>query len=290
MSRRTGLAALAGGLAFVGAAEAVELVLDGSFENTVNSSSPIIKTGGTATPGVGGGWSIFSTYAYSTSYTLPLTNGLGVAIGGAQFLRPYPSGTYGISLSSDTVTQTVSLTAGTTLTPAKIDGGQASYTMSAWFSSYLAQGDYSDLTLTFLDGSMNPIDNPVALGGQDFVNAIPTAPNSKYSDAKYWAQDVRNGTIPTGARNAQILIQATSVSGAPDGYVDLVSLDVGDINATTPFVASADPPDKAVNVGPVVAVKVQLQDRVTAVDTNTVRLYVDSKLVSPAIQKDGTNT
>lgn len=289
-NRRMGLAALAGGLAFVGAAEAVELVLDGNFENTVNSSSPIIKTGGTANPGIGGGWSVFSTYAYSTLYTLPLTNGLGVNIGGAQYLRPYPSGTYGISLSSDTVTQTVSLTSATGLTPAKIDAGEGNYTMSAWFSSYLTQGDYSDLTLTFLDSTTNIIGTAVALGGQDFVNAIPTAANSKYTDAKFWGQDVRNGTIPTGARNAQILIHATSVSGAPDGYVDLVSLDVVDKSLTTPFVASANPPDRAVNVGPVVALSLELQDRTTAVDTNSIRLYLDNSLVPALVQKSTTNT
>src|ERR1041385_1548383 len=115
-SRRMGLAALAGGLAFVGTAEAVELLADGSFENTVPSSNPIVNTGGKANPGIGGGWSIFSTYAYSANYTMPLTNGLGANIGGQQFLRPYPSGTYGIAQSSTNVSQTVSLTASTTLT------------------------------------------------------------------------------------------------------------------------------------------------------------------------------
>ena len=66
-----GLAVLTGGLAFVGAAEATELVIDGSFENTKPSSSPIVKVGGVPSPGVGGGWSTFSTYLYSTLYTLP---------------------------------------------------------------------------------------------------------------------------------------------------------------------------------------------------------------------------
>src|SRR2546421_7691152 len=141
-TRRMGLAILAGGLAFVGTADATELIADGSFENTTPSSSPIVKVGGTAKPGVGGGWSSFSTYLYSTLYTLP-----GPAGSGAQFLRPYPSGTYGITQSSQTMTQLVSLTASTTLTAAKIDSGLGRFTLSAWFSSYLAQGDYSDLTL-----------------------------------------------------------------------------------------------------------------------------------------------
>src|SRR5579862_672271 len=295
-SRRVGLAALAGGLAFVGAAEATELVLDGSFESAVLSpGSTIIGIGGKSNPGIGGGWSIFSTYTYSTLYTLPLTNGLGVNIGGAQFLRPYPPGVLSINNSSDTVTQTVSLTAGSTLTGAKIDAGQGNYTMSAWFSSYQTQGDYSDLTLTFLDANTNAIGTAVALGGSNFVYAIPTGPNAKYNSdpsvwVKYWAQDVRTGTIPSGARNAEILIHATSVVGSPDGYVDLVSLNVVDASHSTPFVSSSDPTDKAVNVGPVVAITVGLDDGSTAVDTNSVRLYLDNALVSATVQKAGTNT
>ena len=289
-NKRAGLAVLAGGLAFVGAADATELVLDGSFENTSPSSSTIINIGGKTNPGVGGGWSLFSTYTYSTGYALPLTNSLGVAIGGTEFLRPYASGVQNINNSSETVTQTVSLTASTTLTPAKIDAGQAIYSMSAWFSSYETQGDYSDLTLTFMDATTNALGTPVALGGSNFVANLPTAPFGKYTDAKSWGQDLRTGTLPVGARYAQILIQSTSVVGSPDGYVDVVSLDVADKNQNTAFVASADPPDKAINAGPVVAVRIGLQDRATAVVTNSIRLYFDNNLVPAAIQKTGTNT
>src|SRR5713226_3835800 len=111
-TRKMGLAVLAGGLAFVGAVDATEVVVDGSFENTTKSSSPIVNVGGAKNPGVGGGWTVFSTYLYSTLYTLP-----GPANSGLQYLRPYPSGTYGITKSSQMVTQMVSLTATTTLTP-----------------------------------------------------------------------------------------------------------------------------------------------------------------------------
>ena len=45
-----GLAVLAGGLAFVGTADATELIIDGSFENTTAGGSPIVKLGGTANP------------------------------------------------------------------------------------------------------------------------------------------------------------------------------------------------------------------------------------------------
>ncbi|HZR21405.1 MAG TPA: PA domain-containing protein [Verrucomicrobiae bacterium] len=289
--KRMGLATLAGGLAFVGSAEAVELVVDGSFESaTPPTPGSIVSLGGTSNPGIGGGWSIFSTYAYSTGYALPLTNGVGQAIGGVQFLRPYPPDSTGISHSSDTVTQMVSLTASTTLTPAKIDAGQATYTMSAWFSSYETQGDYSDLTLEFQDGQGNLVDNDVFLGGQEFVDALPTAPYGKYTDAKYWGRDVRSTTVPSGARVALITIHSTAVSGLPDGYVDLVSLDVVDTTLTEPFVTSEDPADKAVNVGPVVTLNVGLQDSKSAVVTNSIRLYLDSQLVPATIQKAGTNT
>src|SRR2546425_367933 len=264
-TRRMGLAVLAGGLAFVGSAEATELITDGSFENTSPSSNPIVKVGGSDNPGVGGGWSTFSTYLYSTLYTLPGTAGSGL-----QFLRPYPSGTYGITQSSTKMAQTVSLTATTTLTPAKIDSGLGRFTLSAWFSSYLSQGDYSDLTLEFLDGSNNVVGSPIALGGSAFVVNLATGPNAKYGNAKEWGQDTESGTIPAGARTARVRIVSTSVGGAPDGYVDLVSLDVTDAGVATPSVANADPPDNAVNVGPVVNLRVTLQDRSTAVNTNSI--------------------
>ena len=128
-SRKMGLAVLAGGLAFVGGADATELVVDGSFENTT-SVSATVRSGGLANPGVGQGWSIFSTYLYSTQYTFP-----GVQNSGAQFLRPYAPGVFGVPQSSEVVTQLVSLTASTGLTGDEIDAGLGQYTFSAWFRS-----------------------------------------------------------------------------------------------------------------------------------------------------------
>ena len=65
---------------------------------------------------------------------------------------------------------------------------KANYTVSAWFSSYITQGDYSDLTLSFADDQGNGVDNSVPLGGQAFVAAIPTATYGKLPNAKYWAR------------------------------------------------------------------------------------------------------
>src|SRR5262245_37535352 len=170
-----GLAILAGGMAFVGSASAVDVIVDGNFENTTGSG--IVRNGGTPNPGVGGGWTTFSTYLYSTEYANP-----GPANSGIQFMRPYAP--------SQSITQSVSLTASTGLTQAAIDGGQGRYTISAWFSSYLTQGDYSVVTVDFLDGSGSVVGSSIPLGGLDFVAAIPTGPSltGKYQNGKDWAQ------------------------------------------------------------------------------------------------------
>src|SRR5207247_1706092 len=96
-----GLAILAGGLAFVGTAQAIDVIIDGNFENTTGTG--IVRNGGTPNPGVGGGWSSFSTYLYSTEYA-----NAGPANSGIQFLRPYAP--------NQTIIQLVSLTNATGLT------------------------------------------------------------------------------------------------------------------------------------------------------------------------------
>jgi len=275
--QRMGLAILSGGLAFVGTASATELLLDGSFENAVDTSNPIIKVGGVPNPAVGQGWSTFSTYLYSTQYTMP-----GPVNSGVGFLRPYATGVGGIAQSSDNVFQTVSLLTGT-LTAAKIDAGQASFTMSAWFSSYLTQGDHSELTLQFLDEAGQEVGTSELLGGADFVQAIPTGENSKYTNAKEWAQDLRTGTIPARARTARVNLQSTPVAGSPDGYVDVVSLDVVDTTLTIPALTSASPGNNAAGAGPVVNIAVTLQDRVTSVNPATIRLFLNDLPVTPTI-------
>lgn len=280
-----GLAVLTGGLAFVGGAGATELVVDGSFENTTPSNSAIVRVGGKTGPGVGQGWSTYSTYLYSTQYTMPGPTGCGAA-----FLRPYPSGVAGITKSSATVAQTVSLTGPGALTAAAIDAGTGKFTASAWFSSYLTQGDYSDLKVQFENANQVAVGDPVALGGQAFVAALPTGSNSKYPNADFWGQDSQTGAIPAGARFAAITIHATALAGSPDGYVDLVSLDVENSAASAPIVSAADPGNNAVGVNPPITLSLTLQDRATAVDTNSIRLVLDGAPVTPQITKPDTNT
>src|SRR5712691_9065945 len=287
-TRKMGLAVLAGGLAFVGAADAKDVVVDGSFENTTPSSSSIVNLGGATNPGVGGGWTFYSTYLYSTCYTLP---GQYNPLNNIQYLRPYSPTAHGITHTSMSVTQMVSLTATTTLTPNKIDSGLGQFTMSAWFSSYRADGDYSTLTLEFMDDTGTDVAIPLVLGGKTFVANIPVGTCGIYTDAKDWAQDSGSDTIPFGARTARITIEATLLSGSgADGYVDLVSLDLVDVTETRPIVTSAQPANNAIHVGPVVNISITLQDQTTAVNTNSIQLFLDNNQVTPTIQKVAPTT
>jgi hypothetical protein len=279
-----GLAVLSGGLAFVGSSSGAEILIDGSFENATNFSGTV-KIGGIENPSIGAGWSVFSTYLYSTQYTQNPPQNFG-----AGFLRPYPPNTFGVPRSSDTVQQRVDLiSASSGLTAAKIDAGSGLFRMSAWFSSYLGQADYSDLTLDFLDANGDPVADPIFLAGTEFYQTIPQGPNGRYTDAREWAQDVETGTIPAGARVARVTIHASG-TGAPDGYVDVVSLDVTDSSLTAPSLASAIPGNNAINVGPVVDIEVKLEDRVRAVDPGSIQLFLDNILVAHATQKVDTNT
>ena len=284
-SRRMGLAVLAGGLAFVGGADATELIVDGSFENTTPASATV-RVGGRENPAVGQGWSIFSTYLYSTQYTFP-----GVANSGLAFLRPYAPGTFQIPQSSEVVTQLVSLTSAE-LTGDEIDNGLGQYTFSAWFSGYRTDPDSSAVTVEFFDDVGELIvGDPIVLGGTAFVGTIPLGSNGRYADAKQWAQDTRTGTIPTLARTARVTSAAQATrSGAPDGYVDLVSLDVVDITSLAPRVVSATPANNAANEGPVINISVTIRDNVTAVNTSSIRLYLDNNLVTPTIQSAPPDT
>jgi hypothetical protein len=276
-SNTKGLAILAGGLAFVGTAQAIDLIIDGSFENTTGTG--IVRNGGNPNLAVGSGWSGFTTYLYSTEYANAGPTGCGI-----QFLRPYAP--------YQSVTQWVSLTASTGLTTADIDGGQGRYTISAWFSSYLTQGDYSTIVVNFLDGSSNLLDTSVPIGGLDFVAAIPNepSPTGKYPNGKDWAQDSQTAVIPSGSRTAQIVSTSTAVAGQPDGYVDLVAFDASLSSDTAPVLTLASPGNNAINVDPLATITIGLQDRTTAVDTNSIKLTLDTFAVTPTIQKVDTNT
>ena len=261
---RLGLSILAGGLSFVGAANAMDLVIDGSYESSTNNISGVVGTGGNDAAGIDGGWTSFTTYTYSAGYTQP-----GPAGSGQVYLRPYSP--------YQTVSQAMSLTRA--MTTAQIDASQGQYTLSAWFSTYKGQNDYSDLTLQFLDASQTAIGSPVNLGGAAFVAALPGG-----TGLRAWGQDTKSGLVPPGARYASITTVSTAVVDLPDGYVDLVSLNV--VAGYVPVqVASASPANNATGVGPSVTVGVTLADGTAPLDTSSVVFSFDDTPVTPVLQK-----
>jgi hypothetical protein len=106
---RLGLSILAGGLSFVGTANAIDIVIDGSYESSTNNLSGFVGQGGAAAAGIDGGWTAFSTYTYSAGYTQPGPTGSGQV-----YLRPYAP--------NQTVSQVDSLTRA--ITTAQIDSSQ----------------------------------------------------------------------------------------------------------------------------------------------------------------------
>ncbi|HMJ64525.1 MAG TPA: hypothetical protein VK615_04170, partial [Candidatus Binatia bacterium] len=270
-SNTLGLSILAGGLAFVGTSNATDIVIDGSYESATNNYvTAIIANGGNDAAGIDGGWTHFSTYNYSAGYTQAAPPGAGKV-----YLRPYND-----TGGSTIVSQTNSLSRA--ISGANIDAGIGQYSLSAWFSTYRGQNDYSVLTLQFLDGSLASVGSPIEIGGAAFVASLPGG-----GGLRAWGRDARTGALPTGARYAAITTAATALVNLPDGYVDLVQLDIS-TNATISFV-SATPGDAARDVSPGVAVSVVLQDAAPTpvLNTNSIRLSFDGTPVSPSIQKSG---
>lgn len=268
---RLGLSIIAGSLSFVGSASAVDLIIDGSYESSTNNIGGVIGSGGDPAGTVDGGWTSFTTYVYAANYTQPGPTGCGQV-----YLRPYSP--------NQTVSQTVSLTRA--ITGAQIDSSTGQYSASAWFCTYHANNDYSDLTLQFLDATMNPIGNPVAMGGAAFVAALPTDPASQN---RAWGQDTRSGVIPVGARYASVTTVSHALSGQPDGYVDLVSLDV--TSAFVPVrVSVATPANGATGVNLGTPVSVTLQDGTQPLNLSSVSMMFDNAVVTPTIQQGGGAT
>ena len=266
---RFGLAILAGGLSFVGSASAIDIVIDGSYESSTNNLNGIVGSGGDNGVGIDGGWTAFTTYMYSAGYTQT-----GPAGSGQVYLRPYSP--------NQTVSQINSLTRA--ITTAQIDSSQGQYTVSAWFCTYHDQNDYSELTLQFLDASQVTIGSPMTLGGAAFIASLPGSPGNRA-----WGQDSKTGVVPPGARYASITTVGTALVNLPDGYVDLVSLDV-----TAGFVpiniTSAAPANNATGVSPDAALSVSLQDGTAPLNTSSILMWFDGSPVTPTIQKPGATT
>src|SRR4051812_2893248 len=253
-----GLSILAGGLAFVGSANATDLLVNGSFEQP---------------PGTG--WvGSFGSYNYSAAYFS------GPAIPQSEHPGDNYSWRHGRSDTdfSSPLTQTVSLSS--VLTDAQIDSALGQFTFSAWMASY-TDPERPYITLQFFDtsgttqvGGTTVFDRTAGANFTTFADGVTVFDNGAHEG--YWAKYVRTAAVPIGARSARVGITRSpnaGVAGRPDTYVDLVKLDVQAVAAVPPSVDSAQPTGG--NVRPDVVIKILLEDGSTQVNTDSIQLKLD---------------
>ena len=198
---RMGVGVIAGGLMFVGQAEAAPLVNE-SFESSPSSL-----------------FGQFSSYGYAQNYTsvnIPPDAG-----------ARYFTGTAG--QATQTHRGNVTLTDVTNAVPAAaIDAGLANFNLSAWFSTYADQTDFSQVTLQFKNGTGQNVGDPVTIGGQDFINNLGFGANNNDDPGfRDFGLDSASDLIPAGARSADLTIFTQRNQGnAADGYLDVLRLDV----------------------------------------------------------------
>jgi hypothetical protein len=296
---KLGLSIIAGGLSFVGSANAVDLIINGSFENFGGSE-----------------WKYFNTYNYSPAYSFftgPPVPGSenpgaswswqhGSAFGSwANFVTPTNEADH---LQFNLIyadSQTVSLTNAVTATA--IDTGLGQYMFSSWLASYGNGVDAPDpeqpyLVLRFFDATAtNQIGGNVIFDRTSnnfavtYANGNTNIPSDLTLDHN-WIKYVASGTVPIGARKATVYITRSpnaGRAGTPDTYVDLVKLNVINVNETT-VLESLIPADGSLNESPAASVIVTLRDITTQVNTNSIQLRFDGSLVPRSVQKSGVLT
>ena len=198
---RMGVGVIAGGLMFVGQAEAAPVVNE-SFESSPSSL-----------------FGAFSSYGYAENYT-------SVNIAPGAGLR-YFTGTTGQATQTHQGTVTVA-DVPNGLPSAAIDAGLANFNLSAWFSTYADQTDFSQVTLQFKNAGGGDVGDPVTIGGQEFINNLGFDVNNADAPGfRDFGLDSASGLVPIGARTADLTIFTQRNQGnAADGYLDLLRLEV----------------------------------------------------------------
>jgi hypothetical protein len=267
-----GLSILTGGLAFVGAANATDLIVNGSFEE-----DPSI------------GWTgYFKTYNYSAAYFT------GPPIPEAEEPGSLYSWRHGLAEGNYTgpATQTVDLTLGASAS--EIDSGLGQFSFSTWLASYGQPGSNPDapyLTLQFFDassaqvGSTVIIDRVSASGFNVFADGVKIFDDNVHLHS--WAKYIRNGTIPPGSRTATVGITHSpnsGLSGTPDSYTDLVKLDVT-------VGTQVAPPSVGDVVGSPTGFSLEIVESSVPLDPDTLTIQLDGSPLTPtSITKEGLIT
>lgn len=311
----SGLAILAGALSFVGSAQAVDLIINGSFETVTGGTA--VANGGHR-DGTESGWTgVLSSYNYSSVYfegpTIPASENPGSfyswrhqsAVNAySLFSTPTADLSY---VTNYALKQTVTLT--NALTGADIDAGKGHFAFSAWLASYGTPQQNPEqpyLALRFYDAAgSSPIGPAYVLdrtttnfwvgnAGASAIVPLPAAlTNPPTAGNHHWAKYARDSIIPQGSRKAAVYLTRSpnaQLSGSPDTYMDLVKLDVQSISSQPSALESAFPENGATNVPSIVAVGVTLRDGTTSVNSNSIVFSFDSNIVTAVVQKSGSVT
>lgn len=243
------LALLAGATFFAGAADAANLVTNGSFETgTANTANPTDVTGWT---GIGR----LYNHPYNGIAGIKLADTGGAQATAATGNFDFNSLSYGynddvtLGIGSKfhglgSGTQIISEAALTAAVPiAELDAGGAAFAFSAWLTSYTGDNNIPALRLRFFDGdngtgallgteikldrgvSANLVTTAQFLATGDFLNG---AEDSR-TDRDYWALYEVKSVVPAGARSAVIdFVNGTGhvAGGSNDWYADGIVLDV----------------------------------------------------------------
>jgi hypothetical protein len=243
---RLGLSILAGGLSFVGAANATDLLTNGSFETSYDSPD--------------GGWQFFtqynsSTQAYYDGPAIPASENPGTYYSACQSMADTDWGHFTTPNSWDymfsfafeyAASQRVDLT--TAVSPADIQAGLGQYTFSAWLASFNGNVEQPCVYLQFFSnatGAPAPSDwisTPAVFDRTTNTYAVAFANTNNWYDPgsgtnipldlssdHQWIKYVATGNIPTNALQATVFLTRSPNEGldnSPDTYMDLVKVDV----------------------------------------------------------------
>jgi hypothetical protein len=179
------------------------LVVNPGFENVsleVNTEGDavarILDWGGT-TPGF--------AYSHDPDNTqIPdYANGGPLAGGGSFYFYPAQGGNDTIE---EALTQDINVSLGATGT--LIGSGNATFNLSAYFSTYLTQADRGVVQVDFLNGAS------VNLG------TATVGPPTTAAALSTWTPFANSGLIPVGTQTVRVSSYGIAASGGPDGYTD----------------------------------------------------------------------
>jgi len=210
--RKLAASLVAGGLmapgALYGANLNTNLVPDPSFENVSGVTCCYTATELNS-------WRDGTQHGFAYTYGQGYDN-RGPLLGGNP---PPSSGTFYFSANADNgiadittpgqVSQNLDVSTGATAT--QIASGEAAVTFSAYFSSYSTNGDYGHLHVNFLNSS---------------GTSLGTADIDGHDDTTQWKQRRGAAFAPIGTATVKASVYATPVTFGPDGYIDLVDVQV----------------------------------------------------------------